>query len=358
MSDIDATRTAALAALEAVTDAAGLEAWRLSYLGKKGQVKALMKRLRDIPNEEKRAFGQGVNALEEELAGHLAQAKERFGAAPAAKKTPDFDITLPGKKPRVGTFHPISRIRDEMIEVMRSLGFEVVEGPEVEDEFHNFNALNIPPHHPARDESDNFYLDDNHLLRSQTSTVQIREMEKRVAEAAERVAAATTDAEKAKAGELAFRVIAPGRVYRPDTVDASHHYMFHQIEGLAVGRGLTMKDLKVTLLQFFKGLYGTDLKLRLRPNFFPFTEPSAEVDVACPFCGGKGCATCGYKGWIEMGGCGMVDPNVFAAVGIDPEEYTGFAFGLGIERLAMRRYGIPDIRLLTENDIRFLQQFA
>jgi phenylalanyl-tRNA synthetase alpha chain len=357
MSDIEKTRNEALAALESVADAPGLEAWRLEYIGKKGRVKALMKRLRDIPNEEKRAFGQGVNALEEELAGHLAQAKERFGAAPKVQKKA-FDITLPGKKPRIGTFHPISRIRDEMIEVMRSLGFEVVEGPEVEDEAHNFNALNIPPNHPARDESDNFYLDDNHLLRSQTSTVQIREMEKRVAEAKARVEAAVTEEEKERVGRLSFRVIAPGRVYRPDTVDASHHYMFHQIEGLAVGKGLTMKDLKVTLLQFFKGLYGSEITLRLRPNFFPFTEPSAEVDVACSFCGGPGCATCGQKGWIEMGGCGMVDPNVFRAVGIDPEEYTGFAFGLGIERLAMRRFGIPDIRLLSENDIRFLQQFA
>lgn len=216
------------------------------------------------------------------------------------------------------------------------MGFEVVEGPEIEDEFHNFNALNIPPNHPARSEADNFYLSDDLLLRSQTSTVQIRMMETR---------------------KPPLRIIAPGRVYRPDTVDASHHYMFHQLEGLAVDRGLTMKDLKTTLVLFFSGLFGEDVEIRLRPNFFPFTEPSAEVDVACTFCKGEGCSTCQNKGWIEMGGCGMVDPNVFAAVGIDPEEYTGFAFGLGIERLAMRRYGIPDIRLLTENDVRFLKQF-
>ncbi|MEZ6196133.1 MAG: phenylalanine--tRNA ligase subunit alpha [Planctomycetota bacterium] len=356
MSDIESTRSEALAALEAVADAAALEAWRLEFLGKKGRVKALMKRLKDIPGDQKRAFGQGVNALEEELAAAFEGQKGRFGAAPkAAKKT--LDITLPGRPPRIGTFHPITRIRDEMVEVMQSLGFEVVEGPEVEDEFHNFNALNIPPNHPARDESDNFYLEDGHLLRSQTSTVQIRVMEKKVAEAKSRAEAASED-DRERAGSLSFRVIAPGRVYRPDTVDASHHYMFHQIEGLAVDRNLTMKDLKVVLLQFFKGLFGTDVTIRLRPNFFPFTEPSAEVDVACTFCEGKGCATCSQKGWIEMGGCGMVDPNVFLAVGIDPEEYTGFAFGLGIERLAMRRFGIPDIRLLTENDIRFLKQFA
>ncbi|MEE9394928.1 MAG: phenylalanine--tRNA ligase subunit alpha [Planctomycetota bacterium] len=336
MSDLENIRQQALSKLESVGDVAGLDAWRLEFLGKKGLVQGLMKQLREIPADQKRAFGEGVNTLKKELSEKLETAKASFGSARKATG-PQADITLPGTRPQVGSLHPITRVRDEMIAVMRSLGFSVAEGPEIEDEFHNFIALNIPPHHPARSEGENFYVSGDKLLRSQTSTVQIRMME---------------------TNEPPIRVIAPGRVYRPDTVDASHHYMFHQLEGLAVDKNLTMRDMKTTLLEFFKGLFGSDVKIRLRANFFPFTEPSAEVDVACTFCGGDGCRTCQNKGWIEMGGCGMVDPNVFKAVGYDPEVYTGFAFGLGIERLAMRRYGIPDIRLLTENDVRFLNQFA
>ena len=336
MDDIARIRSQALDELAKVGDAGGLEEWRIRYLGKKGPVQDLMSRLRDVPKADKPAFGQGVNRLKQELGAAHATAKEGVGAK-SETAGPREDITLPGIETRVGTLHPITRMTATMVEVMRSLGFEVVEGPEIEDEFHNFNALNIPAHHPARAEGENFYLSDDHLLRSQTSTVQIRVMEER---------------------QPPLRIIAPGRVYRPDTVDASHHYMFHQIEGLVVDRDITMKDLKATLVLFFSGMYGEDVDIRLRPNFFPFTEPSAEVDVRCVFCKGSGCSTCQNKGWIEMGGCGMVDPNVFEAVGYDPDVYSGFAFGLGIERLAMRQYGIPDIRLLTENDVRFLQQFA
>ena len=336
MSSIETTRATALQELEAVADAQALEQWRVRYLGKKGPIQDLMGQLKDLPPAEKPVFGQEVNRLKQELVAAHAARKDGLGAAPARKGKSE-DPTLPGLQPRIGTYHPITRMMQEMLSCMQSLGFEVAEGPEIEDEFHNFNALNIPPDHPARSEGDNFYLEGNRLLRSQTSTVQIRVMESR---------------------QPPLRIIAPGRVYRPDTVDASHHYMFHQIEGLAVDRGLTMKDLKATLILFFSGLFGEDVDIRLRPNFFPFTEPSAEVDVRCVFCKGRGCATCQQKGWIEMGGCGMVDPNVFKAVGYDPEVYTGFAFGLGIERMAMRRFGIPDIRLLTENDVRFLRQFA
>ncbi|MFT7620115.1 MAG: phenylalanyl-tRNA synthetase alpha chain [Planctomycetota bacterium] len=335
MKPIEDMREQALKELGVTSDAAGLESWRITYLGKKGPVQDLMKQLKDLPKEAKPLFGQLVNQLKNELKEAHAAAKDKFGTA-APKGGKQADLTLPGIEPLIGSRHPITQMMDQMISCMTSLGFEVAEGPEVEDEVHNFNALNIPANHPARSEADNFYLSDDQLLRSQTSTVQIRVMEKR---------------------KPPLRIIAPGRVYRPDTVDASHHYMFHQIEGLAVDRGLTMQDMKSTLIQFFAGLFGEDLEIRLRPNFFPFTEPSAEVDVACPFCKGSGCSTCQQKGWIEMGGCGMVDPNVFRAVGYDPEEYTGFAFGLGIERMAMRQFGIPDIRYLTENDTRFLSQF-
>ncbi len=334
MKLIEDMRKQALEELALAGDAGGLEKWRIHYLGKKGPVQGLMKELKSLPKEDKPVFGQLVNKLKNELKEAHGVAKEQLGAAP--KSGGREDLTLPGIPPLIGTRHPITQMMEQMISCMKSLGFEVAEGPEVEDEFHNFNALNIPENHPARSEADNFYLSDNQLLRSQTSTVQIRVMENR---------------------KPPLRIIAPGRVYRPDSVDASHHYMFHQIEGLAVDKGLTMQDMKSTLIQFFAGLFGEDLEIRLRPNFFPFTEPSAEVDVACPFCKGKGCSTCQQKGWIEMGGCGMVDPNVFKAVGYDPDVYTGFAFGLGIERMAMRRFGIPDIRFLTENDVRFLSQF-
>lgn len=309
-------------------DADGLNRVRVEVLGRHGRVAALMDLLPAAPREKKPALGQALNRLKGELAALLDQRTASLGAAAgAAGAGRREDITLPGRAPRTGALHPLTKTERDVVRVLSSLGFEVTEGPEVEDEFHNFVALNIPPAHPARDEKDNFYLEDRRfLLRSQTSTVQIRTLETR---------------------KPPFRVIAPGRVFRPDEVDATHHYMFHQVEGLAVDRGLTLCDLKATLLLFFQGLFGEDVELRLRPSFFPFTEPSAEVDVKFP-----------GRGWVEAGGSGMVDPAVFQAVGLDPEEWSGFAFGLGLERMAMRGFGIPDIRLLTENDARFLRQLA
>ena len=306
-------------------DVASLQAARQEVLGRKGRFVALTDLIKTAPKERKGQVGQAVNGLKKELAELVEQRQGELGVSAATGGVSSIDVTLPGTAPAVGALHPLTKIERHLVRVLASLGFEVTEGPEIEDEFHNFEALNIPSHHPARDESENFYLRGlPHLLRSQTSTVQIRTMEAR---------------------EPPIRVCAPGRVFRPDTVDATHHYMFHQVEGLAVDRGITMADLKTTLLIFFKALFGDDVELRLRPSFFPFTEPSAEVDVHF-----------GEKGWVEIGGCGMVDPNVFRSVGIDPDEWTGFAFGLGIERLAMRQFAVPDIRYFTENDVRFLKQ--
>lgn len=306
-------------------DVASLQAARQEVLGRKGRFVALTDLIKTAPKERKGQVGQAVNGLKKELAELVEQRQGELGVSAATGGVSSIDVTLPGTAPAVGALHPLTKIERHLVRVLASLGFEVTEGPEIEDEFHNFEALNIPSHHPARDESENFYLRGlPHLLRSQTSTVQIRTME---------------------AESPPIRVCAPGRVFRPDTVDATHHYMFHQVEGLAVDRGITMVDLKTTLLIFFKALFGDDVELRLRPSFFPFTEPSAEVDVHF-----------GEKGWVEIGGCGMVDPNVFRSVGIDPDEWTGFAFGLGIERLAMRQFAVPDIRYFTENDVRFLKQ--
>ncbi|MFW5798604.1 MAG: phenylalanine--tRNA ligase subunit alpha, partial [Planctomycetota bacterium] len=243
---------------------------------------------------------------------------------------------LPGRRPEVGAVHLLNRATEEVVQVFRRMGFEVVAGPEIEDEFHNFSALNVPETHPAREISDNFYFDNGALLRSQTSTVQIRHMEKT---------------------PPPVRMVAPGRVYRPETIDATHACMFHQVEGLAVDEGITFADLKHVLAEFAREFFGSGVKTRFRPHFFPFTEPSAEMDVSCSLCMGKGCPGCQQKGWIEVLGCGMVDPAVFEAVGYDPERVTGFAFGMGVERMTMQRYGVPDIRAFIENDVRFLQQF-
>jgi phenylalanyl-tRNA synthetase alpha chain len=305
-------------------DATALQRVRHEVLGRHGRIAALMDMLQTAPKERRRDLGLVLNRTKGELTALYDQRAEILGQG-AAKTDRLEDITLPGRVPLTGALHPLTKMERRVVRVLESLGFEVTEGPEIEDEFHNFIALNIPPGHPARDESENFYLQDgHHLLRSQTSTVQIRALESR---------------------KPPFRVMAPGRVFRPDEVDATHHFMFHQVEGLAVDRGLTMCDLKATLVLFFRGLFGEDVELRLRPSFFPFTEPSAEVDVKFP-----------GRGWVEAGGSGMVDPAVFHAVGLDPEEWSGFAFGLGLERMGMRHYEVPDIRLFTENDARFLRQ--
>jgi phenylalanyl-tRNA synthetase alpha chain len=309
-----------------VVVAAALAAAEAAFFGKKGRVAALMDLLKAAPPAEKALLGKLVNDVKRDLAALHEERKAAVGAAAPKASGPKIDLTLPGRRPERGALHPLTSTARDIVRVMATLGFEETDGPEIEDAWHNFVALNIPENHPARDEADNFYLDDGRLLRSQTSTVQIRTLKTR---------------------KPPFRVTAVGRVYRPDTVDATHHYMFHQVEGLAVDRGLTMADLKSTLLTFVRALYLEDVEIRLRPSFFPFTEPSAEIDVK--FEG---------RGWVEIGGCGMVDPAVFEACGVDPEVWSGFAFGCGVERLAMRRFGVPDIRRFTENDARFLKRLG
>ena len=315
--------------LSSVDAAETLEAWRIKYLGAKGAVKAAMQRLKEVPREAKPAAGQAANQVKNALQSAFDSCKQKLGAGPKTTTGPAVDVTLPGNRPVIGHTHVITQTVNEICEIFARLGFEVVYGPEVEDEWHNFVALNIPAAHPARDPLDNFYIDEGRMLRSQTSTVQIRVMENT---------------------EPPIRIIAPGRVYRPDTVDATHSFMFHQLEGLYVDENVTMAELKTCLDQFCKAYFGHEVPTRLRPSFFPFTEPSAELDVWFTYPDGR-------EDWMELAGCGMVDPNVLEAVNYDSEKYTGYAFGLGIERMVMVRHGITDIRLLYENDVRFLHQF-
>lgn len=337
MDQLKALRTEALGLLSAVADSASLEQWRIDILGTKGRLKGLMPGMKNVPVEQKPQAGKMLNevkaALETAFADRKQVLSETAGAGSAGAAGSNhgllLDITEPGIAPRLGSRHLLTRTMDELAEVFARMGFSISQGPEVEDEWHNFVALNIPEDHPARDPLENFYIDGKHLLRTQTSTVQIRTMEN-----------ATPP----------LKIISMGRVYRPDEVDATHSDMFHQIEGLYVNRNVSMVDLKTTLLQFAHACFGTDAEVRLVPSFFPFTEPSAEMYVKMH--------VKGTLQWVELGGCGMVDPNVFEAVGYDPEEWSGFAFGLGIERIAMRKYGIPDIRWFYENDVRFLRHFA
>ena len=319
----------ALEELKSVKDSASLEQFRIKYLGRKGLILQMLTQIGKVVAEERPAAGQLANKIKNQVSAAFEQLKEKITHAERNQKKQFIDVTLPGIIPRIGKRHIITQTINELLEIFARMGFSVAYGPEVEDEWHNFVALNIPPEHPARDPLDNFYIDDNTLLRSQTSTIQIRVMEKQ---------------------KPPIRLVAPGRVYRPDTVDATHMFMFHQLEALVVDEGITMVDMKTTIDQFIKAFLGKDAKWRFRPSFFPFTEPSAEIDLLLVDKTGK-------EGWVEMGGCGMVDPNVFDAVGIDNEKYTGWAFGFGIERLAMRKFGITDIRLFYENDLRFLNQF-
>jgi len=314
--------------LQKVTSLASLEEFRIKYLSRKGQVTQMLSRIGEFPPEQKPQAGQLANKIKNEVTSAFEQLKNKLQES-QQKPAELIDVTLPGLKPNIGKSHVITQTIDELLEIFGRMGFAVAYGPEVEDEWHNFIALNIPPEHPARDPIDNFYIDNNTLLRSQTSTIQIRVMEHQ---------------------KPPIRVVAPGRVYRPDTVDATHMFMFHQLEALVVDEDITMVDMKTAINQFIHAFLGPKAKWRFRPSFFPFTEPSAEVDLLLVDKSGK-------EDWVEMGGCGMVDPNVFDAVGIDSEKYTGWAFGFGIERLAMRKYGITDIRLLFENDLRFLKQF-
>lgn len=334
---IAAAEQQALAEIAAAKNAGDLEALRVKYLGRKGALKDLMSAVASLPPEERPRAGQAANAFKTRLSAAIEAAKKGLSSATDTRKgAPAFDPSLPGRRAALGHRHPITQMIDRIKDIFGRMGFRVAYGPEVEFSRNNFEALNIPPDHPSRDAFDTFYFDRDVVLRSQTSTVQIRVMEGQ---------------------KPPVRIIAPGKTYRPDTVDATHCFMFHQVEGLYVDEGVSMADLKAVLTLFAREFFWPDVKIRFRPHFFPFTEPSVEVDVSCALCGGKGCPVCSKKGWIEFGGAGMVDPNVFQVVGYDPERYTGFAFGLGIDRLVMMRYGIDDIRCFFDNDMRFLSQF-
>lgn len=311
-----------------------LDGVRVEFLGRKqGKVTRLLRNLRDFPAEDRPLVGELVNKLKQFIQKEIEEKKKKI----EKKEIEEYiDITLPGKKPLLGRLHPITQTVREIKRIFIGLGFRVVRGPEIETEYYNFEALNMPRYHPARDEQDSFYLDNNYLLRTQTSPVQIRVMEKE---------------------SPPIRIIAPGRCYRRDAVDASHFPMFHMVEGLAVDKKITFSDLKGSLTYFVHQMFGRGTKLRFRPSFFPFTEPSAEVDISCIMCKGSGCRVCSGKGWLEILGAGMVDPEVFKKVGYDPEKYQGFAFGMGADRICMLKYGIDDIRLFFQNDLRFLEQF-
>jgi len=313
------------------------EEFRIKYLGTKGIVKTIMGEMKNVPAEKKKEFGQILNEFKQFAEAKYEALKNQ--TSNLEHQTSNLDLSLPGDPIPLGSRHPITLMKNRVNSIFRRLGFAVAEGPEIEDDWHNFTALNLPEHHPARDMQDTFYIQQNPdwLLRTHTSNTQIREMEK---------------------GKLPIRVICPGRVYRNETVSARSHCFFHQVEGLYIDENVSFADLKQTLYFFVKEMYGKDVKVRFRPSYFPFTEPSAEMDVSCFICGGSGCNICKKTGWVEILGCGMVHPNVLSNCNIDPDKYTGFAFGMGIERPAILKYGINDIRLFSENDVRFLKQFT
>jgi len=324
-------------AVEDAVDSQQIEMLRVKFLGKKGELTNQLKQIGSLPAEERPQFGELVNQIKRQLAEQLGAKKTllenvQLAASLAAEK---IDVSLPGRGISTGGLHPVTRTMQRIEDIFVAMGFGVAQGPEIEDDFHNFEALNIPPEHPARAMHDTFYVDDTHLLRTHTSPVQVRYMLEQ---------------------KPPINIIAPGRVYRCDS-DVTHTPMFHQVEGLMVDEDISFADLKGVLTHFLQQFFETDLKIRLRPSYFPFTEPSAEVDISCVFCAGKGCRICKQTGWIEILGSGMVHPQVFKHVGIDSEKYTGFAFGVGIERLTMLRYGVDDLRLFFENDLTFLEQF-
>lgn len=323
-------------ALKKVGDLEALESFRLEYLIKKGKLQTLFAKMKDVPKEEKPAVGKELNIMKKAVEGAFGELRDKLEKQ--AKSAPDIDLSLPGRRGFRASYHPIPRGVEEMVEVFVKLGFDVADGPEIEDEYHNFDALNFPPEHPARDLQDTFFMktDEKLVLRTHTSPVQIRVM---------------------KAQKPPIRCVMPGRVYRNEAINARSLAEFHQIEGLYIDKGVTFAELKSTLMTFAAEMYGRDAKFRFRPHFFPFTEPSAELDIDCFLCGGKGCRVCKYTGWLEVLGCGMVHPNVLKAGGIDPEIYSGYAFGLGIERVMMLRTGIKDIRTFYDNDLRALRQF-
>ena len=320
-----------------------LEAFRIKYLGSKGIVKSIMAEMKNVPNERKKEFGQVLNDFKLFVENKYQQFKETALVIPSDVSKPlierkiDEDLTLPGHERPFGSRHPISIVRNKIISIFRRLGFAVAEGPEIEDDWHNFTALNLPEDHPARDMQDTFYISPGWMLRTHTSNVQVREMEK---------------------GKLPIRIICPGRVYRNETISARAHCFFHQVEGLYIAENVSFADLKQTLYFFVREMYGQDVKIRFRPSYFPFTEPSAEMDISCQICGGPGCNVCKYTGWVEILGCGMAHPKLLNNCGIDSNKYSGFAFGMGIERITMLKYQIKDLRLFSENDMRFLKQFT
>jgi len=320
------------------TNLAELDEVRVRYLGKSGLLTAQLKQLGTLPKEDRPAAGQAINVAKQELGASIATAKQalELQALEQRLKSESVDVTLPGRGQVSGGLHPVTRTLERINKLFANAGFKVAEGPEIEDDYHNFEALNIPEHHPARAMHDTFYFDEHLLLRTHTSPVQIRVMEN---------------------SEPPLKIIAPGRVYRCDS-DLTHTPMFHQVEGFLVDRDVSFADLKGVIYDFLTSFFEQELKLRFRPSYFPFTEPSAEVDIECVMCSGSGCRVCGNTGWLEVLGCGMIHPEVLRHVGIDSEEYTGYAFGMGVERLTMLRYGVNDLRLFFENDLRFLRQFA
>ncbi len=331
-------KDSAIAELAKIESIDALDALKVKVLGKKGELTAILRSMGSLSAEERPVIGQLANEVRGELEAKLEEKKLLLSAAASAQKieAERLDVTSPGKKRQLGGLHPLDKVQRELERIFIGMGFDIVEGPEIEYDYYNFEALNIPENHPARDTQDTFYINPKVLLRSQTSPVQVRTMEKT---------------------KPPIRIVSPGRVYRSDAIDATHSPMFHQIEGLVVDKGITMGDLKGTLELFAKTMFGPETKTRFRPHHFPFTEPSAEVDVSCFVCGGEGCRLCKGEGWIEILGAGMVHPNVLRECNIDPDIYSGFAFGMGIVRIVMRKYNIDDMRYLYENDIRFLSQF-
>jgi phenylalanyl-tRNA synthetase alpha chain len=337
MENLEQLASAAKAAIAAAEDGATLEQLRVDYLGKKGQITALLKGLGKLSPDERPAAGAQINVVKQELQDLIGTRKSALEAAAvdARLAAETIDVTLPGRSSAAGGIHPVTRTMERMEDFFSAVGFEVVEGPEIEDDYHNFEALNIPAHHPARAMHDTFYVDEHTVLRTHTSPVQVRVMESR---------------------EPPLRIICPGRVYRCDS-DLTHTPMFHQVEGLLIDERSSFADLRGIIEEFLRVFFERELEVRFRPSYFPFTEPSAEVDMQCVNCGGDGCRVCSHTGWLEVMGCGMVHPRVFEYSNIDPEKYSGFAFGMGVERLAMLRYGVNDLRLFFDNDLRFLEQF-
>lgn len=336
---LQALKEQALRDLETVTSLEALKNLKVQYLGKKGSLTEILRGMGALSAEERPKIGQIVNELRAELEGKIDEYTKVLEDKALADKLANekVDVTLPGRTPKIGHLHPITLTMREIKKIFMRMGFDVNEGPEIENDYYNFEALNLPKDHPARDMQDSFYITEEYLLRTHTSPVQARTMQ-------------------SKGGNEPVRMIAPGRVYRRD-YDATHSPMFHQVEGLVIDKGISLADLKGTLELFLKEIFGRNVKVRLRPSFFPFTEPSAEVDISCVICGGKGCRVCKNSGWLEILGSGMVHPNVLTMSGYDPQQVSGFAFGMGVERIAMLKYGIDDLRLFFENDLRFIRQF-